>query len=186
MHSTAQPGTMVLRRRRTLTSWAPVGVAVLGVLIAAFLVLRPSSAPGLVGRPAPDFTVRDVDGRPVQLAALRGHPVILNFWGVQCIYCRKEMPLLQQAYQRERSKGLLILGIDVQGDDPGTITSFAAQRSVTYPMLLQGNVDWAALYKVGDLPQSVFIDRRGIVREDDPKPFLDATSLQHSLRTILS
>lgn len=173
------------RRRNRLLGWAPVGIAVLGVLIAAFLVLRPSTGPGLVGQAAAEFTARSTDGTSVQLASLRGRPVVLNFWGVNCIYCRKEMPLLQQAYARAQRRGLVILGIDVQGDDAASVRVYAGQRQVTYPMLLGGSVDWGKLYRVNDLPESVFIDRSGVVRELDQKPFLDAASLQQALRTIL-
>ncbi|HWE62135.1 MAG TPA: TlpA disulfide reductase family protein [Chloroflexota bacterium] len=185
MRSAAQPGAAVRPRRQALLGWAPVGIAVLGVLIAAFLVLRPSGAPSMVGQAAPGFTVQSVDGTRVSLSALRGHPVVLNFWGVSCIYCRKEMPLLQQAYQQHRTDGLVIMGIDAQGDDASSINAFSAERAVTYPMYLEGNVDWAKLYTVGALPQSVFIDRHGVVRELDQKPFLDAGSLAQSLHTIL-
>jgi peroxiredoxin len=162
-----------------------VGVAVLGVLIAAFLVLRPTGTPSMVGQAAPNFTVQGVDGKSVQLADLRGHPLILNFWGVNCIYCRTEMPLLQQAYARYRNDGLVIMGIDAQADDATSISAFVSERSVTYPMYLEGRTDWSKLYKVDALPQSVFVDRQGVVRELDQKPFLDATSLDQSLRTIL-
>src|SRR5579862_4297659 len=114
-------------RARAVMGWAPVGVAVLGVLIAAFLVLRPSSAPSMVGRAAPDFILTGADGRPLHLAALRGHPVLLNFWGVQCIYCRTEMPLLQQAYLRYHNQGLVIVGVDDQADDAASVRQFAAE-----------------------------------------------------------
>jgi cytochrome c biogenesis protein CcmG/thiol:disulfide interchange protein DsbE len=185
MRDVAQPGTSAARHGQTLLGWAPAAIAVLGVLIAAFLVLRPSSAPSMIGRNAPSFTVQGVDGGSVQLAALRGHPVILNFWGVNCIYCRTEMPLLQHAYQQYQKDGLVIMGIDAQADDASSIAAFTAERAVTYPMYLEGKTDWSKLYKVDALPESVFVDRQGVVRELDQKPFLDAATLDQSLRTIL-
>jgi peroxiredoxin len=185
MVRSARPYTSARNWRGTLLGWAPLGVAIVGVLVAAFLVLRPSGAPSLVGRPAPNFTVTGVTGRRVTLRDLRGHPVVLNFWGVSCIYCRKEMPLLQTAYAAHRKDGLVVMGIDVQGDDVAAINTFTGERAVTYPQYLQGNTNWGALYNVGDLPESVFIDRNGIVRQFDPKPFLDAPSLAAALRTIL-
>lgn len=189
MQDVAQPGTTggtsAARRGRSVLGWAPMGVAVLGVLIAAFLVLRPSGAPSMVGHAAPNFTVQGVDSRSLQLADLRGHPVILNFWGVNCIYCRTEMPLLQRAYQQHQKDGLVILGIDAQADDASSISAFTAERAVSYPMYLEGRTDWSKLYKVDALPESVFIDRQGVVRELAQQPFLDAGSLDQALRTIL-
>ena len=95
------------------------------------------------------------------------------------------MPLLQDAYTAHTKDGLLILGLDVQGDDVPSIETYISERTVTYPQFLQGNVNWGALYKVGDLPESVFIDRNGIIRQYAPKPFLDAPSLEQALHTIL-
>lgn len=174
-----------VRGSGSLRSWAPVGIAAIGVLIAAFLVLRPSDSSGLVGRQAPPFTITGADGAPVTLAALRGQPVLLNFWGVNCIYCRTEMPLLQQAQDRYGKEGLIVLGIDVQGDDASAIHTFVSERAISYRMALGGSYNWGSAYKVDPLPESVFVDRNGVVREDDQKPFLDSPSLQQALRSIL-
>ena len=173
------------RRKNGLASWTPVGLAVVGLLIIAYFIFRPTSTPSLVGQVAPGFTVQDINGHPLRLADLRGRPVVLNFWGVNCIYCRKEMPLLQQAYQQHQGARLAIVGIDVQDNDPTIIRTYVQQRGTTYPATLPGSVDWGGLYKVNDLPQSVFIDRQGMIRESDAKPFLDAGSLEQSLATIL-
>jgi peroxiredoxin len=169
----------------SLRSWTPVAIAAIGVLIAAFLVLRPSNASSLVGRQAPDFTISGADGKPIRLADLRGHPVLLNFWGVNCIYCRTEMPLLQQAQDTYRGSGLIVLGIDVQGDDAGAIHTFVSERGITYRMALGGSYNWGSAYKVDPLPESVFVDRNGVVREDDPKPFLDSPALLQALKSIV-
>ena len=174
--------------RRRLMGWAPVFVAAIGVLVAAFLVLRPSGDTGLVGKAAPNFTLRDLSGKQVQLADLKGKPVLLNFWAVNCIYCRTEMPLLQQAYQQHRDKELVILGIDVQPnvDDADAVRRFAAARKVTYPMLIDDQkVSVGLAYGVNPLPESVLIDRGGTVRRADASPFLDAQTLQRALDAIL-
>lgn len=183
MQGAVQAGSA--RGRGSLRGWAPVGIAAIGVLIAAFLVLRPTDAGGLVGRHAPAFTITGADGTPITLAALRGHPVLLNFWGVNCIYCRTEMPLLQQAQDRYGKEGLIVLGIDVQGDGAGAIHTFVSERAITYRMALGGSYNWGSAYKVDPLPESVFVDRNGLVRGDDQKPFLDAPSLQQALTSIL-
>lgn len=53
-----------------------------------------------VGHPAPDFTVTDVNGKTFKLSALRGTPVVLNFWATWCPPCRAELPELQAGSQR--------------------------------------------------------------------------------------
>jgi cytochrome c biogenesis protein CcmG/thiol:disulfide interchange protein DsbE len=161
-------------------------IAVLGVLIAGFLVLRPSSgSPGLAGKPAPDFTLITTNGSAIHLAALRGHPVLLNFWGVSCPPCRREVPLLQQAYARYRALGLIVLGVDAQGDGELAVRAFASERGVSYPMLLDPHGSAGPRYGVQDLPQSFFIDRNGVVREVDPSPFVEPGPLQQAIAKIL-
>jgi thiol-disulfide isomerase/thioredoxin len=124
-------------------------------------------------------------GGTQRLAALRGHPVLLNFWGVSCPPCRREAPLLQQAYERYRAQGLIVLGLDAQGDDGQSVAAFAAERGLTYPMLLGASEVGGAAYGVTDLPVSFLVDRQGIVREASLSPFLDAGPLQEALRKIL-
>jgi len=170
---------------QTWTSWIPVAVAGMGVLIAAFLVLRPNTSPGLVGHQAPNFTLRNVTGQLVSLNAYRGHPVVLNFWGVSCIYCRTEMPILEQSYLRHAPDGLVILGIDDENDDAASIRDFTSERGVKYTMLLDPNAQVGTAYGVKPLPESFFIDRNGILRAAEPTPFLDQGWLEQALTQIL-
>jgi cytochrome c biogenesis protein CcmG/thiol:disulfide interchange protein DsbE len=170
-----------------LMAWWPAGAALIGVLVAAFLVLRPSpSGSPLVGKPAPTFTLATIAGKPVSIAGLRGHPILLNFWGVSCPPCRREVALLQAAWTSDRARGLVILGVDEQFDDAQSVAAFADERRVSYPMLLdpKGAVG-PALYGVKDLPQSVLIDRTGVVRQVVPAPFLDPGPLRQALAAIV-
>jgi peroxiredoxin len=111
--------------------------------------------------------------------------VVLNFWGVSCPPCRREVPLLQQAYARYRAAGLIVLGVDAQEDGAQAVSAFASERNVTYPMLLDPHGSAGPLYGVQDLPQSFFIDRHGVVREADPAPFVAAGPLQQAIAGIL-
>lgn len=174
-------------RAHSLAGWWPAGLAVLGVVIAAYLVLRPiGSGSELVGRAAPDFTLSTVSGQSVHLAALRGHPVLVNFWGVSCPPCRREVALLQAAWQANHGKQLVILGVDEQKDDAQSVAAFASERGATYPMLLDPNgAVGPQSYGVKDLPQSVLIGRDGVVRQVIPAPFLDPGPLRQDLAGIL-
>ena len=115
-----------------------------------------------VGESAPDFELRSLDGRMMQLSNLRGNPVLLNFWATWCAPCQLEMPWLAELDQQYRPQGVEIVGVSL--DDLGgeqAVNKFIAERGVRYPILI-GNSSVADLYGgVRFMPQSFFIDRDG-------------------------
>ncbi len=171
---------------RRLVGWAPALVAVAGIAIATFLVLRPAShATGLVGSRAPDFMLRDTNGGSVHLRSLQGHPVLLNFWGVSCAPCRREMPVLQQAYGRYRGQGLVVVGVDAQFDDIQAVTAYASEHGATYTMLVDPSQALLQAYGLDALPRSFLIDRSGVIRLDEQAPLVDPGVLAQALKSIL-
>lgn len=114
-------------------------------------------------KPAPlDFTLRDVDGRPVNLAELRGKVILLNFWATWCGPCKIEIPWFVEFQRRYRDDGLVVLGLSVD-DTPEQMRPFAAQLQVNYPLLVGlGREDFQEAYgPVWGLPVTFFIDREG-------------------------
>ena len=171
---------------RRLIAWSPMIVAALAILVAVALVMRPAGHnSGLVGSKAPDFTLNTVAGTPVRLSALAGHPVLLNFWGVNCGPCRRELPVLQGAYQRYRGSGLVVIGVDAQLDDAKAITTFASEHGASYPMLLNPSQALMQAYALDALPRTYLIDRSGVVRADEQVPFEDLGTLDQALKAIL-
>ena len=65
----------------------------------------------LEGRMAPDFTLMDINGKPLALSSLRGKWVIIDFWGSWCSWCIKGMPKMKEYYAKYQDK-LEILGVD--------------------------------------------------------------------------
>jgi cytochrome c biogenesis protein CcmG, thiol:disulfide interchange protein DsbE len=115
-----RPGTRAgfdLRRlgRRHLVVAAILPLILLG-LLGAMLVARggAGASPTAIGSVAPDFELVDLDGNPVQLSALRGRPVIVNFWASWCVPCADEFPLLRNAHERHADEGLVVVGIVYQ------------------------------------------------------------------------
>ncbi len=125
-----------------------------------------SSDGGLVGQPAPDFTLPTLNGDEISLSNFRGQPVLINFWASWCEPCRIEMPMLINAYQRYSADGLVILGLNVTEQDTiEFVNSFVNEFVVPYPILLdQGEEVSHEDYRLIGLPMSVFIDRAGIVK----------------------
>lgn len=117
----------------------------------------------LVGHPAPEFTLTATDGSQVALSDLRGKVVLINFWATWCPPCRAEMPAIQQAYDRFRDQGFLVLAVNQQ-EDVASVVRFMSEQRLTFPALLDSNARVSADYQARALPSSFFVDRRGIIR----------------------
>jgi peroxiredoxin len=136
-----------------------------------------------VGRPAPDFRAFDLDGAPVQLSALRGHPVWLTFWASWCPPCRAESPDIQAAYQQYRQRGLVIVAVD-RGEDPATVRDYAKRAGLGFIFAGDPAAEVAGSYRVTGLPIHFFIDADGVLR-DQKLGTLDKKSIQQELARIL-
>jgi cytochrome c biogenesis protein CcmG, thiol:disulfide interchange protein DsbE len=87
----------------------------------AFAGVPPALAAAEIGQPAPALVVQELNGKTFDLAALRGHVVVVNFWATWCPPCRKEMPALSAFYRQYHSRGVEMIGIAIvqlsSGDD---------------------------------------------------------------------
>jgi thiol-disulfide isomerase/thioredoxin len=82
-----------------------------------------------------DFTLKDMNGKEVNLASFRGKPIILNFWATWCGPCKAEIPALIQLADQYRSEQLTVLGVSVD-DSPEDLKRFAAEYKMNYPVLV--------------------------------------------------
>jgi cytochrome c biogenesis protein CcmG/thiol:disulfide interchange protein DsbE len=94
--------------------------------------------------------------RRVSLARLRGTPVVLNFWASWCDPCRAEAPVLQRAWLRERARGVLFLGLNMQ-DITDDAHAFARAVGATYPSLRDRSNGVAHRWGVTGLPETFFL-----------------------------
>jgi len=115
---------------------------------------------------SPDFSLQDSSGEVVQLASLRGRPVVINFWASWCPPCRAEMPALENVYQEFHAQGLEILAVNATAqDDAQLAAAFAQDNQLTFPILYDFDGSVSALYATRALPTSFFVDAQGIIRE---------------------
>jgi len=109
-----------------------------------------------------DFTIRDLDGRTISLASLRGKVTLVNFWATWCGPCRAEIPDLVALQQKYRDQ-LQILGISEDEASPETVKQFAAKFSVNYPVAMVTPELEKLFGNVSALPTTFVIDREGRV-----------------------
>lgn len=112
-------------------------------------------------RPAPDFVLKDADGRTVHLSDYRGKVVLLAFWATWCGPCKMEIPWFIDFERQYKDKGFAVLGISMDDDGWSVVKPFMARMGMNYRVLL-GNDETAQLYGgIGSLPTSFLVDRSG-------------------------
>ena len=134
-------------------------------LLAAVLALATSSALPVVAptTPAPDFTLRAMDGPNMRLQEQRGRVVMINFWATWCGPCRQEMPHLNRLYEKYAASGFVLMSINVD-DDTRNAAEVAAKLGVKFPVLWDTDKKVSRLYDLATMPSTVLIDRDGKVR----------------------
>ena len=124
--------------------------------------LQDMDAIPVIGKPAPEFVLNNIDGQSVRLSDLKGQPVALNFWATWCSPCVFELPLFQEHYEKSND-GFQILAINNR--EPGDIViPFVEELGLTFEILLDLDAEVAELYQVIGFPTTYFIDSEGIIR----------------------
>jgi peroxiredoxin len=129
-------------------------------MLAAAGAARAKAAPNA---PAPDFTLRQIDGPNLRLGEQRGRVVMVNFWATWCGPCRIELPHLDKLHAKYRSSGFLLLGVNID-DDPNAAKALALKMSLKFPVLFDSEKKVVAAYDLNAMPATVLIDRDGKVR----------------------
>lgn len=161
------------------------GVAVLLFLVFAIVAVVYSESlkeRAVVGRPAPEFTLADLNGRSVSLSDFRGRIVLINFWNEWCDPCREEAPDLQAFHERYGDQ-VVLLGVN-RGDPVPFMQRFIEEFGLTYTNLRDHDTRVAELYGVTGVPESYFVDRQGILRYRHIGP-LDFGTMETVVQRIL-
>jgi len=112
-------------------------------------------------KPAPDFALKDADGRTVQLSDYRGKVVLLNFWATWCGPCKVEIPWFIEFEREHKDQGFAVIGVAMDDDGWDAVKPFVQRLNVNYRVLL-GADSVAQLYGgVDSLPTTFIIDRQG-------------------------
>ncbi len=141
-------------------------VALVGIGGAAAADILPVAERHVVklGEPAPNFQLRDLNGRMVALSDLRGKVVLLNFWATWCGPCRVEMPAMEQLYQTFPRKDFEILAVSTDAQGVAITRPFQQENHLTFPILHDSDFRVGLTYGARSLPMTFMVDRQGVVR----------------------
>jgi peroxiredoxin len=138
-----------------------------GIIAALALIASAAGAQSVKrGARAPDIDLPGLTGGRVKLSTLRGHPVVVSFWGSWCPPCRDEFPELVRLHQQYDSAGLRVLGVNGFDQELTTkaVQRFVDEFSVSFPIALDKRGESRRAFSVVFLPTTVFIDTAGIIQ----------------------
>ncbi len=116
-----------------------------------------------VGHPAPDFTLKDLDGNTVRLSDLQGKVVFINFWATWCPPCRAEMPEIEAVHQEYKDKGVVVIGVDMS-EPESMVRQYIQEGGFSWIIALDSTGEVARDYQIVGIPTSFFLDKEGIIR----------------------
>jgi thiol-disulfide isomerase/thioredoxin len=138
-----------------------------GALALGLAAIAPVAAAAEIktwtGDATPKLQLRDVRGRSVDLARLRGRVVLINFWATWCEPCREEMPSLTRLRSKLDPRRFELLTINY-GESPAAVEGFLSNLGVALPVLLDPYKNAAEQWKVKGLPMTFLVDASGKVR----------------------
>ncbi len=126
--------------------------------------VSPSEIDKLEKIKAPNFSLKDLSGRPVSLSSLKGKVVLLNFWATWCPPCISEMPVFNRLYKEMRSRGLEIVAISADRSE-GYLRDYVSKHSLDFRVLYDEDRSVTKQYKVFSMPTTFLIDKNGIIIE---------------------
>ena len=134
-----------------------------------------------LGKEAPTFHLSDLNGQRMELSALRGKAVLLDFWSTACGPCLREMPNIQKVAE-EHKDDLIVWGVSF--DQPDRDKKWLAQHQQEFPTLSDTEYEVSDLYNVHGIPASILIDVKGVIRGywEGPVPKDD---LEAALKSVL-
>lgn len=139
-------------------------------LWVVYLLISPPSAAGttrgtleLVGKPAPNFELKGIDGQTYKLADLKGKPVMLNFFATWCPPCRNEMPAIQEAYKQYADQGFVVIAVNLNESEM-VVKNFKDKLGLTFPIVIDTDDRVTKAYDIVPLPTSFFVNKDGVIQ----------------------
>ena len=112
-------------------------------------------------RQAPDFTLKDADGKVVHLSDYKGKVVLLDFWATWCGPCRIEIPWFIELQRKHKDRGFEVLGVAMDDEGWEVVKPFLADLRVNYRVMIGDDATSQLYGGVDALPTTFLIDRTG-------------------------
>ena len=116
-----------------------------------------------VGTVFPDFSEKDVTGKPLSIANYKGKVVLIDFWATWCVPCVVELPNVLKAYEKHHRNGFEIIGISLD-KDKAKLANFTKEKNMPWQQFFDGQ-GWgnklAVAYGVNSIPATYLLDREG-------------------------
>ena len=143
-----------------------VGSVILAAVFSIVWLQSSKYEPLAVGKPAPDFSLADLNDKPYRLSDFRGKVVFLNFWATWCKPCREEMPSMEILNKNFEKDGLVILAVSIDRvTTTKDIPPFVKGMNLSFPVLIDSWGKTDKPYKRMGVPETFIIDQQGIIQE---------------------
>lgn len=116
-----------------------------------------------LGTLAPDFTLKDLNGKKHTLSDYRGRVVLLNFWATWCGPCVHEMPSMESLNQKLKEDKFVILAVSLDRGDLGRVKTFVEKNSLSFPVLHTSDASLQKIYNTSAIPLSFVINKDGTI-----------------------
>lgn len=140
-------------------------LVVIGIVTAIVLGGKKKFEPVGAGSEMIDFTLPDLNGKPVKLSDYKGKVIFLNFWATWCKPCEEEMPSMQALYKAFEGQQFEIVAVSVDKDGPEVVKNYVKKYGLTFTVLHDQKGKNKEIYKTTGVPETFIIDQNGIIAE---------------------
>lgn len=155
-------------KQRIKRNWK-ITAGILALIFVAVMLANTNHAEAetlemaVIGQSVGNFSLEDLDGNLVGLSDYKGKTVLINAWATWCPPCRAEMPDLERYYQNHAEDGFVILAINA-GDSREDAQGFVTSNHLSFPVLLDQDLEVLQGLGISGFPTSILIDSNGIVQ----------------------
>jgi peroxiredoxin len=112
-------------------------------------------------RKAPDCTLEALNGEKIQLKALKGKMIFLNFWATWCGPCKEEMPSMEALHQKFKAKDFVFLTVAVDYGGAKRVREFIEKQRYQFPVVVDPAGKTLDLFEINKIPSTLVIDKKG-------------------------